>query len=82
MNFTLDDDQKLLQETVRRFAQKELPALARDLEERDDSVNDDWMRRYADMGFTDWTSNRMRPSIPPKSCLRNHADPQSSGRPV
>lgn len=51
MDFRLDDDQRLLQETARRFAQKELPALARELEQRDESVGEDWMRRYADMGF-------------------------------
>lgn len=51
MDFSLSDDQRLLQETARRFAQKELPALARELEQRDESVGEDWMRRYADMGF-------------------------------
>lgn len=51
MDFTLNEDQKLLQETASRFAQQELPGLARELEERDDSVSDDWMRRYAEMGF-------------------------------
>ena len=51
MDFALNDDQKLLKETASRFARQELPGLARELEERDDSVGDDWMRRYADMGF-------------------------------
>ena len=51
MDFTLNEDQKLFQETARRFAQQELPDLARELEQRDESVSDDWMRRYAEMGF-------------------------------
>ena len=51
MDFTLSDEQKLFQETARRFARQELPGLARELEERDASVGDDWMRRYAEMGF-------------------------------
>jgi butyryl-CoA dehydrogenase len=51
MDFTLSGDQKLLQETASRFARQELPGLARELEERDDSVSDDWMQRYAEMGF-------------------------------
>jgi len=51
MDFTLSDEQKLFQETARRFARQELPGLARELEERDASVGDDWMRRCAEMGF-------------------------------
>lgn len=51
MDFALDEDQRMLQETARRFAQQELPEVARELEERDESVGDDWMRRYAEMGF-------------------------------
>ena len=51
MDFALNEDQRMLQETARRFAQQELPQVARELEERDESVGDDWMRRYAEMGF-------------------------------
>ena len=51
MNFTLSEEQKLLQETARRFAQQELPALARELDERDHPVDERWMGRYAGMGF-------------------------------
>jgi butyryl-CoA dehydrogenase len=51
VDFALNEDQKLLQETASRFARQELPGLARELEERDDSVGDDWMQRYAEMGF-------------------------------
>jgi alkylation response protein AidB-like acyl-CoA dehydrogenase len=51
MNFTLSEEQKLLQETARRFAQQELPALARQLDADDRSVDAKWMETYADMGF-------------------------------
>src|SRR3989338_969705 len=51
MDFALNEDQKLFQDTARRFAQQELPDLARDLEARDESLGDGWMQRYAEMGF-------------------------------
>lgn len=51
MNFTLTEEQKLLQETARRFAQQELPALARELDTKDHPVDERWMARYAEMGF-------------------------------
>lgn len=51
MDFTLSEEQKLLQDTARRFAQQELPALARELEEEDRPVDERWMKRYAEMGF-------------------------------
>jgi alkylation response protein AidB-like acyl-CoA dehydrogenase len=43
-------EQSFLQETVRRFATQELRPLARDLEARDASVPDSWMKRYAELG--------------------------------
>lgn len=51
MNFTLSEEQKLLQESARRFAQQELPALARELDTADRSVDARWMKTYAEMGF-------------------------------
>lgn len=51
MDFALSEEQKLLQDTARRFARQELPALARELEERDAPVDSRWMQRYAEMGF-------------------------------
>ncbi len=51
MNFTLSEEQKLLQETARRFAQQELPVLARELEADDRPVDAKWMKTYAEMGF-------------------------------
>jgi alkylation response protein AidB-like acyl-CoA dehydrogenase len=43
-------EQHSLQDTVRRFASTELPSLARELEVRDESLPDAWMKRYADLG--------------------------------
>lgn len=51
MDFRLNDDQRALQETARRFARAELPDLARELEESDEPVSDEMRRRYAEMGF-------------------------------
>lgn len=51
MDFALTAEQKLLQETARRFCAQELPALARELEENDRPVDERWMERYAEMGF-------------------------------
>ncbi|KMK65079.1 acyl-CoA dehydrogenase family protein [Puniceibacterium sp. IMCC21224] len=50
MDFNLTDDQRQLQDSVRRFAQAELPALAIETEETGHPINDTWMRRYADLG--------------------------------
>lgn len=51
MDFRLDDDQIQLRDAVRRFAQAELPALARELEERHEPVPRDVMKRYAALGY-------------------------------
>jgi alkylation response protein AidB-like acyl-CoA dehydrogenase len=51
MDFKLAEDQRALQDAARRFATIELPALARQLEERAEPVPHDWLRRYAEMGF-------------------------------
>lgn len=51
MDFQLTDDQKSLQDAARRFAQNELPDLARELEEKNIAVPRDWVKRYADLGF-------------------------------
>lgn len=51
MDFRLSDDQLALQETARRFAAIELPALAKELEETSEPVPHDWLHRYADLGF-------------------------------
>jgi len=51
MNFELTEEQQRLREATRRFVQKELPDLARHLEETDQPVSEAWRRRYAEMGF-------------------------------
>src|SRR6266536_1890166 len=51
MLFSLTEDQKLLQESAKRFAQAELPQLAKELEQSAEPVPDAWRRRYAEMGF-------------------------------
>ncbi|SPJ26032.1 acyl-CoA dehydrogenase family protein [Palleronia abyssalis] len=51
MDFQLTEDQKSLQEAARRFAQEQLPDLAKELEETNQPVPADWLLRYAEMGF-------------------------------
>ncbi|MBM6594429.1 acyl-CoA dehydrogenase family protein [Microvirga pudoricolor] len=51
MDFNLTDDQRALQESARRFAQTELPALAQEVEHTAHPVPQAWMKRYAEMGF-------------------------------
>ena len=51
MDFNLSEEQRELQETARKFARAELPALARDMEEKDYPVPPDMLRTYGDMGF-------------------------------
>ena len=51
MDFKLTEEQSLLQETARRFAQTEMKSIARDLERRQEPLPDEWVKRYAEMGF-------------------------------
>lgn len=51
MDFRLSDEQQQLQDMARRFARENLTDLARDLEKREEALPDEWMRRYAEMGF-------------------------------
>ncbi len=51
MHFQPTDQQRELQETARKFARAELPALARDMEEKDYPVPPDMLRTYGEMGF-------------------------------
>lgn len=51
MDFILNDQQRELQETARRFASTELPELAREIEAKDFPVPADMVRRYGEMGF-------------------------------
>ena len=51
MDFNFSEEQRELQETARKFARAELPALARDMEEKDYPVPPDMLRTYGEMGF-------------------------------
>jgi alkylation response protein AidB-like acyl-CoA dehydrogenase len=51
MDFTLSEEQTALQETVRRFAQSELPDIAREVEEKDEAPGPDVMHRFAELGL-------------------------------
>lgn len=51
MDFTLTPEQQALQQTARRFAETELPALAREIELTDTPPDHDLVRRFASLGF-------------------------------
>jgi len=51
MDFRLTTEQEQLRNAARRFAQAELPALAREMEETNDPVPREMMKRYASLGF-------------------------------
>jgi len=51
VDFSLTDEQQALQDTVRRFAQNELPEVAKQIELNDEAVGPDIMKRFAEMGL-------------------------------
>lgn len=51
MDFTLSEEQRALQETVRRFAQAELPAIAARLEAEDEAPGPEVLARFAELGL-------------------------------
>ena len=51
MDFNLNEDERALQDTARKFAQSELPDLARWCEAHNEPVPAEMRRRYAEMGF-------------------------------
>ncbi len=51
MDFRLNEQQRELQDAARVFARKELPDLAREMEEKDFPVPAEMVRRYGAMGF-------------------------------
>lgn len=51
MDFTLSEQQIALQESVRKFAQQELPAIASQIEESDEPPGYELRRRYAELGY-------------------------------
>ena len=51
MDFRLTPEQEQLRDSVRRFARAELPALAREIEEKHEPLPREWMQRYAQLGY-------------------------------
>jgi len=51
MDFQMTEEQRELQEVARKFAQKELRNLAREMEESDTPLPDQMRKRYGEMGF-------------------------------
>lgn len=51
MDFTLSDEQLALQDTVRKFAEAELPEIAKEVERSGQPPSHELVKRYAEMGF-------------------------------
>ena len=51
MDFTLTEQQRALQQAVRKFAQQELPDIARQIEADDEPVDLALRRRYGELGY-------------------------------
>ncbi len=51
MDFSLSDEQQALQDSVRQFAQKELPDIAREIEESDEPPSLEVRKRFAELGY-------------------------------
>ena len=51
MDFTLTDEQLALQASVRQFANKELPAIAREIEESDQPASIELRKRFGELGY-------------------------------
>lgn len=51
MDFNLNDEQRQLQETARKFAQEEMRPVAQELEAAAKPLPEEWLKRYAEMGF-------------------------------
>ncbi|MEQ8952836.1 MAG: acyl-CoA dehydrogenase family protein [Gammaproteobacteria bacterium] len=51
MDFNLSDEQQALQQQVRKFARKELPDLARQIEDSDEPAGLELRQRFAELGY-------------------------------
>ncbi len=51
MDFTLNEEQRALQDSVRQFAQRELPEIARQIEETDEPPSLELRRRFGELGY-------------------------------
>ncbi len=51
MEFSLNDEQRRLQGTARRFAREQMAPVARQIEQSGEPLDRSWLGRYAEMGF-------------------------------
>ena len=51
MDFTLSDEQRALQDSVRQFARRELPDIARQVEAADEPPDLELRKRYGELGY-------------------------------
>jgi|TARA_B100002003_G_scaffold251934_1_gene299080 alkylation response protein AidB-like acyl-CoA dehydrogenase len=51
VDFTLTEEQRALQDSVRQFAEKELPDIAREIETNDEPPSIELRKRYAELGY-------------------------------
>jgi alkylation response protein AidB-like acyl-CoA dehydrogenase len=51
MDFSLSEDQRMLQESARRFCRENLPPLAAKLDKENKPVPHDWLKRYSELGY-------------------------------
>lgn len=51
MDFTLTEEQRALQDSVSQFAQRELPEIAREIEENDDPPSLELRKRFGELGY-------------------------------
>ena len=51
MNFTLSEEQKALQDSVRKFAQTELPEIAKQIEKTGHPLNIEIRKRFGELGY-------------------------------
>ena len=73
---TLTEEQAALQDTVARFAKEQLGGLARELDEKDESVPDEWMKRFAELGVFGMTERGLKGVTNPSALfLSQHAEP-------
>ena len=51
MNFSLNEEQLSLQETVKKFAKNELTEIAKKMEQEDKSADKSVLKKFADLGI-------------------------------
>src|SRR3954468_9747428 len=51
MDFSLNENQRMLRESARRFCRENLPPLADELDREAKPVPQKWLKRYAELGY-------------------------------